>query len=457
MQKKVVSKFGGSSMQDIAAMTRSANICLERGTSIVLVSATYGTTNKLIELMELALSDNWFECEKSLFSIQEKHFKMASQITSDPKIVEEIREYLNQLETLVRGINLLGECTLKSKDKILSFGERISSLIFSNLLSKLSKKEVILLDIRETLITDKNHSNATPLFDIIDKKAAENIHCSGNRLYVTQGFIGSSQEGATTTLGRGGSDYSASIIASAINADVLEIWTDVAGISSTDPRICESAEHIKEISYNEASEMAQYGAKILHPTTIVPAMKKNIPVFVGSSFDSKTQGTWIRSESEHKPLVRALTKRENQILVTLSTPKMLNAYGFMADVFSVFKKYGLSIDCVTTSEISIAISLDHAFVKNTEFVDELKTKADVKIEYGFSLISIIGNRILTTPGLASTLFSSIQGVNIRMFCIGASQHNMNILVQSDICNETINKIHNTFFRQEDETPSGITK
>jgi aspartate kinase len=451
MSEIIVSKFGGSSMKDAVAMHRSANVAAGQNSSFILVSATYGTTNLLVELIQEAQAGHWGACEKILFNLRENHFEICSQITSDQMVSEKVRTYFNELETLARGVSLLRECSPKAMDQILSFGERVSSLLFSEAYKKdYPNRKVVLFDIRDVLITDNRFNKAKPQLDIIEKRAKREITFNENEVYISQGFIGSTEEGATTTLGRGGSDYSAALIAEAINADVLEIWTDVAGIASTDPRICESAQAIKEISFNEASEMAQYGAKILHPTTLVPAMRKNIPVFVGSSYDAQASGTWIKAEVEEKPLIRAITKRDNQVLLTIKTPKMLDAIGFMGRIFDVFTKYEISVDCVTTSEISVAVSVDKDLLGDKSFMQELSDIGEVSLENNYSLISLIGNKVLSTAGLGKTLFTSLENINVRMVCLGASAHNFNLLVNHSDCDMAINQLHQAFIGNKNE-------
>ena len=448
MSKVTVSKFGGSSMADQVAMARSAKVAVERKSSIVVVSATYGTTDQLVSLVKNAERGHWNECEKVLFKLREKHFDICQNVTQNQIISEQLRLLFNELETLIRGVFLLQECSLKAKDQILSFGERISSLLFTEVLRETADNDVQLFDVRSMMITDSHFGNATAFTEVVAHKCKEHMKLDGSITYVTQGFIGADDTGATTTLGRGGSDYSAALIAEAAQADVLEIWTDVAGIASTDPRICPNAVAIEEISYNEASEMAQYGAKILHPTTLVPAMRNNIPVFVGSSYDKDKAGTWIRHNATHTPLVRAITRRSNQALLSIRTPKMLNAFGFMSSIFDIFSKHRISVDCVTTSEISVAVTVDHSTIENTKFINELRKIGEVRYETGNALISLIGNNISETTGVATNIFNSIEGVNVRMMCLGASDYNFNFLVREEDSDTVIKKLHNTFINGE---------
>lgn len=445
MSKIVVSKFGGSSMKDHEAMLRSAEISKRQNSTLTLVSATYGTTDKLHDLIEKAQDGNWAACEKTLFNIRESHFDILQNLTKDNMVGEKIRELIGNLETLTRGIFLLGECSTKAKDRVVSFGERLSSILYTEAMKMTwPEKTIVLLDSREILKTDSTFGKAKPILKTIKENCSKFIPSKEEVAYVGQGYIGSDNYGSTTTLGRGGSDYSAALFAEGMNADVLEIWTDVAGISTTDPRICDGTQAIHEISYDEASEMAQYGAKILHPTTLVPAMRGNIPVFVGSSYAADEKGTWIREKVEEKPLIRAIAKRADQSLLTIRTPKMFNATGFMGKIFDVFSKYEVSVDCVTTSEISVAVSVEKSTTNHPELIAELEKIGEVIVENGFTLVSLIGNKMLKQNGLAKRVFSSIEQINVRMLCLGASPYNFNILVDNNDGDLAIKNLHKEF-------------
>jgi aspartate kinase len=448
----VVSKFGGSSMKNYGAMVRSAQIAVEQKSSVVLVSATYGTTDQLVALAAAAGQGLWEECQEILFELREKHLEIFHQLGVE-ELHDKLIDIFDELEMLAHGMSLLKECSPKAKDQLMSIGERASSLIFSYVFQQQTNREVKCFDIRQVMKTDSHFGNATPCIKTIAEKAQTLLNINENICYVTQGFIGMNAEGATTTLGRGGSDYSAALIAEAVDADVLEIWTDVAGVATTDPRICPNVRAIDEITYNEASEMAQYGAKVLHPTTLLPAMRKDIPVFVGSSYDKEAKGTWIRREVENSPLIRAIAKRENQTLLVVRTPKMLNAFGFMSKIFDVFSRFRISVDCITTSEISVAITLDQSTVENTEFINELKELGDVQLESGYALVSLIGNDICETPGVAKNIFKAIEDINVRMMSLGASDFNFNFLVKSEDCNNAIQKLHKRFIEDDNEDSS----
>lgn len=440
--KIIVSKFGGTSMADSSAMLRSANICLEQESTIIVVSATSGTTDQLLKLVEASTNQNWIECETILFQLKEKHFVIQNEINSNSIVFDKLKQYFTQLETMLRGVYLLGECSASAKDKILSFGERISSLLFCEVLRDTMKESTVeLIDASKLIITDSTFGKANPQVDLIATAINNELDFSSNKVFLTQGFIGADEQGLTTTLGRGGSDYSASLLAEGARADLLEIWTDVAGIATTDPRICQNAKQINEISYDEASEMAQYGAKVLHPTTITPAMRNSIPVFVGNSYDTKASGTWIKKEVVAHPDVRAITKRSKQSLLTVRTPKMLNAFGFMARIFDVFSRHQISVDCVTTSEISVAVTIEDSLLNNRDFICELKKLGEVRVESGYALVSLIGNGMFERTGLAAEIFGTVTDINIRMMSFGASNYNFNMLMKEADSDRCIQMLH----------------
>ncbi len=443
----IVAKFGGSSMADSVAMRRSAKVAAAQDSlAIVLVSATYGTTNELVSLAQVARDESWDKCAPLVKKIKDKHIKIAEELNCSPAELKKLEALLKEIKTLARGINYLKDCSGRAYDSLLSTGERLSSLLFSKALQDEMKSDVEWFDIRKVLITDDQFQRALPKLDLIEKYCQEELLplLKKNKTLVSQGFIGSTEDGLTTTLGRGGSDYSAALIAEGITATTLQIWTDVAGVATTDPRICPNAQPLKELSFTEAAELATFGAKILHPTTVWPAMRKNIPVFVGSSIEPQKEGTWIRPISKEAPLVRAIALRKNQSILTITTPRMVQAWGYLADIFAVFKKHRVSVDLITTSEISVAITVNDDTLENKNLIEELKSMGQVKIENGFSLISIIGNNINHTSGLGNDILTIIKDINIRLVCCGASKHNFCFLVDKKQDHEATQRLHTRF-------------
>lgn len=443
-RKLIVSKFGGTSMGSFAAMLRSAEISKNMDSFIIAVSATSGTTDDLVELAKLASSAQMNQAQELMKKIETRHRLLLAEAGNTPSTLQILEGFFTELDLLVQNIALLRELTPRAHDHILSLGERMSSLIFKDVVAQvLPHQEVLLLDARSIIRTDSHFGKASPLIEDIARNAKEKLNIKDNIVYVTQGFIGADREGNTTILGRGGSDFSAALFAESIDAKELQIWTDVAGVSSTDPRIVPGARVIPELSYSEAAEMAQYGAKILHPATIAPAVRKEIPVFVGSSLNPLEGGTWIRRAVNEKPTVRAITKRSKQALVTVTTPQMFNAFGFMSEIFGIFAKHRISVDCVTTSEIAVAITVDMSTLQHRKLIEELKQVAKVEIDEGYELISLIGNDLHTRPSIAKEVFSTISGINIRMMSLGASAYNFNFLVKESDSTDVIIKLHKT--------------
>lgn len=443
--KITVSKFGGSSVADSVAMKRSAKVAIDNKASFVLVSATYGTTNTLIELTELAKQGKWEDCVEMIESIKERHFKIGAELEINPNTREDLENIFLKLETLARGICLLQECSPRAMDKMLSFGELLSSHLFSQAVRSCTNDNVEFFDIRKVMKTNSNFNKAIPCIETIKKEATKHINLS-EAIYVSQGFIGSTiDDELTTTLGRGGSDYSAALIAEAVGADLVQIWTDVPGIATVDPRICSEAKSLKEISFREAAELAMYGAKVLHPTTIAPAKRANIPVFVGSSINPEKGGTWIKKDCSLKPFVRAMAIKKDQLLVTITTPKMLDTHGFLSQLFKHFEDEQISVDSVTTSEISIAVTIDKSEVLSEAFLKKLSVLGEVEIEHDLNMISLIGNNINKTSGLGTNIFESLsdskEPVNIRMICQGASKHNFCFLVEDSQALNAVKKLH----------------
>ena len=445
---KIVSKFGGTSMADADCMLRSSAVVVVQNSCVVVVSATSGTTNQLISIANSAHTGSWVECEALINALVLRHQKIATDLKLSSDLLQKLETVFSEIKSLAQGIHLLSDCSLKALDKMMSFGERMSSVLFVQALNiQLQKnninKKAIFLDVREVLKTDDQFSKAKPLPDQIIKLCQLKITDEKleSEIFVTQGFIGQTLGGATTTLGRGGSDYSAALLAEGISANVLEIWTDVAGIATTDPRITKNAKPISEISFSEASELATFGAKILHPATLLPAMRKNIPVFVGSSFESGASGTWVKKEVKEYPLFRAIAIRKKQVLVTLSTPEMLQTHGFLFKLFEIFNTHKVSIDAITTSEISVSVTVENDVLLQTELFLDLEKFCEVQVEKDLSLVSIIGNNINHTSGLAQKIFSCIADVNVRMICLGASKHNFCFVINENDGNSVVSKLH----------------
>lgn len=442
-----VAKFGGTSVANYQAMLRCADIIKNNTTNrLVVVSASAGVTNHLVRLSQAGVSTS--ERAQIIADIADIQFSITENFTSSQAINDEIAALLVSL----------GACadqqaelySTKNSDEILSFGEQLSSRIFAQVL-QISGVNGHYFDVRQVMKTDGLYGKAqVDLTQLSANAKTKLLPLLNEQVIVTQGFIGCDQQGNTTTLGRGGSDYSAALLAEAIHAKNLSIWTDVVGIFTTDPRITDQARSINEISFGEAAEMATFGAKILHPATLIPAMRQDIPVFVGSSKEPNAGGTRIQRQVDSNPTYRSIALRREQTLVTVKSPEMLHASGFLAKVFTVLAKHQLSVDLITTSEISVALTFDNPHgstqaLLTKAVVEELEQLCEVSVEHGLSLIAVIGNKIHGTKGVGSSIFDKVNDFNIRMICHGASNHNLCFLVPEADANQVVERLHDTLF------------
>ncbi|CAI2294849.1 lysine-sensitive aspartokinase 3 [Vibrio parahaemolyticus] len=445
-----VAKFGGTSVANFEAMSRCATIIENNpNTRLVVSSACSGVTNILVELAN-GVQDQEHRAEL-LKNLAEIHDSILAQLEDATEASSEVYGILDTVTSLAEAASI--QANTKLTDHLVACGELMSTHILAQLMRERGINAVR-FDIREVLRTDDNFGRAEPNIEAIAQLAQEKlIPLCLDSVVITQGFIGSDEEGNTTTLGRGGSDYSAALIAEGVKASGLEIWTDVPGIYTTDPRIAPKASPIPEISFSEASEMANFGAKILHPSTLVPALRHDIPVFVGSSKEPEKGGTWIRHQVESSPLFRALALRCNQTMVTLRSANMFHAYGFLAKVFEILAKHKISVDLITTSEISVSLTLDQTDTSGgapqlpQAAREELEELCKVEVEHDLCLVALIGNKMSERKGYAKQVFGTLEDLNLRMICYGASPHNLCFLVNESVAKQAIQKLHTELFEQ----------
>ena len=444
MSDWTVAKFGGTSMATVESMTQCAKVVALRGANVVLVSATSGTTNQLVELTKLAKSGELEQANDILDTISNRHSEMMRFINASDADQLELENILKELRTLVKGCCLIKECSPKANDAITSLGEMLSSTIFAVICQQQFDRPVHWLNARDLIKTDSQHGRANPDIEAIYTACQQHI-TAPNAIFISQGFLGCDPAGVTTTLGRGGSDYSAALVAEGVRANELQIWTDVPGMASTDPRICSDARSIAAISIKEASEMATFGAKILHPSSLMPAVRHSIPVFVGSTFQPELPGTTITPEVAERPIVRAVTSRANQWLVVIRNPDMLTASGFLEKIFAVFEEYEISVDAITTSEVSIAVTIDASEYPSGDagdaFLQSLEALGTVRIEKDMALVAIVGNHLHCTPGIGSRIFDAVKDINVRMVTQGASTHNFCLVVADTDAKSAVQSLH----------------
>ncbi|MDO5351737.1 MAG: lysine-sensitive aspartokinase 3 [Succinatimonas sp.] len=446
MENLDIAKFGGTSVKDFEAMLSSYKVVVANpNTRVVVISACSGVTNILVELASGACSAQ--KIEELISKLRSIHNEIIEKLDNQEDLKANLETHLKEIYDLTQEANMGRSDALT--DRIVSHGELMSTYIFAALFNYMGTPATW-FDIRNIMRTDSNFGCAAPLVEVLKTQALEKLlplYQDGKSIVITQGFIAANSEGQTTTLGRGGSDYSAALLGEALNAETISIWTDVPGVYTTDPRLVPHAKPINELTYLEAAEMATFGAKILHPSTLVPAVRRGIPVYVGSSREPEKGGTWVKPKTETHPPFRAVALRKNQTLIVLASPKMVGASGFLASVFSVFAKYKKSVDLVSTSEVSIAVTLDAGTNTSGQssiseaMLEELRGFCHVKVETGLSLVAIIGNEMSNHPGITTQAFDSINRYAVRMICYGASNHNLCFLLKEEQAVEALIEIH----------------
>ncbi|SIQ02004.1 aspartate kinase [Aeromonas sp. RU39B] len=440
-----VAKFGGTSVADATAMGLSADVVVANpDTRLVVLSASAGVTNLLVAIANGQLDDA--ALAEHLGKLHQIQHNILTALGNPAEVVAIINSQLDEVATLAAQARQHSDAELA--DRLIAYGEMMSSRLFTELLNQRGHRAVW-ADVRTLLRTDSRFGKANVDLDTTRAQCQREIGgLMNDAIVVTQGFIGADSEGRTTTLGRGGSDYSAALLGEALDVATIEIWTDVPGIYTMDPRLVSRAKPIPEITFAEAAEMATFGAKVLHPSTLQPAVRQNIPVFVGSSRDPAAGGTWIRAETSSSPLFRAVALRRNQVLLTLHSPNMVHAYGFLAEVFGILARHRISVDLITTSEVSVALTLDHTgsqtngdSLLSEAVLAELGALCKVKVETGLSLVALIGNRMSEVNGVGGQVFAAIDSHNIRMICYGASTHNLCFLVNEAEAVNIVNCLH----------------
>src|SRR5437867_4136589 len=441
-RKMIVMKFGGTSVEDAAAIDRSCRIVGERLSRrpFVIVSALGGATNGLLEAGSLAARG---ELDKAMTVADGLEYRHAELLPS-------AGEYFVRLRELLKALSAIGEFSPRTQDLIASYGESLSSLIFVDRMKR-AGFDAVHIDARNCIVTDDRFGKASPIMDVTARRLQDTtpMHLDRGRVVVMGGYIGSTVSGTTTTLGRGGSDYSAAIAGAALNADEIQIWTDVDGMMTADPRIVPGAWKVKEISFDEASELAYFGAKVLHPLTVLPAVEKNIPVYILNSKNPKGTGTRITREARPcRNLIKSIAAKRGITIVTVSSSRMLMAHGFLKALFEVFDRHRTSVDMVATSEVSVSLTLDDVSSLNA-IVEDLRQLGDVQVSSKTALICLVGNNIKYTPGVARRAFGGIGDINILMVSHGASNINFSFIVDEKDATATVQRLHADFFNEID--------
>jgi aspartate kinase len=449
--KPTVMKFGGTSVENAEAFARVAAIVSgeKENSPVVVTSAMAKVTDALLRAFDLAKKG---EVENAVLSLEphfERHKKVSVELTTEAQQ----KLFQVELDFAERELSdLLTRTSRRSlplsmlKDAIVSYGEQLASrlLTFVCQANGLNARHA---DSRRLIVTDDEFGSAAPIWDETEKLIQLELEplIKAGEVPVIGGFIAANRSGETTVLGRGGSDYSAALVGAALQAREIQIWTDVTGVLTCDPRICSDARTLKTLSYEEAAELAYFGAKVLHPKTIQPAVDLQIPVRVCNSREPTERGTMILPSTQSTPRkVKSIAYKKGITILHITSARMLGAYGFMSAIFQIFERHRTVIDVVTTSEVSVSLTLD-----NTDSLDsvvkELERIGTVSIEPNQAVVCVVGSGLRDTAGVAAQIFAAISDFNISLISHGASSVNMTFVVKEEIVSEVIKRLHNEFF------------
>lgn len=449
----LVMKFGGTSVADAAAFENVARIVASarEASPVVVVSAMTGVTDSLLAATTTAIENNSDDAIASLEETFQRHKIAARELLSDGEaetFIEEVDNSADRISHLLQSFQT-GANHKAIQDAVVSFGEALSSTLLAAVLNQhgVAARQV---DARGCIITNEEYTCAGPLINETFAGCQKELRplLDDNVIPVLGGFIASTLSGATTTLGRGGSDYTAALVGAALAASEIQIWTDVTGVLTADPRVVPEAQTIERLSYSEAAELAYYGAKVLHPKTIQPAIESCTPVRICNSRAPDDGGTLVGPETETSPrTLKAIAHKSGVTTVQITSARMLGAYGFLRALFEIFDKHRTVVDVVTTSEVSVSLSLDNA-ERLPEIVEELEKLGTVRVEKGRAIICVVGEGLRGTPGVAAKVFSTISDINVTLISQGASSINFTFVIEEERLHEAVRRLHAAFFSHE---------
>jgi aspartate kinase len=453
--RPTVMKFGGTSVEDAAAFERVASIVESKleGQPVVVVSAMSRFTDALVASVERAAGGDAEGAALSLAAQFERHAEVARNLLNQDAragIWSAIETARRKTGELLRIIAQHPVTRPPLQDEIVSQGEQLSAQLLATILSSRSKGSARYVDARRCIVTDDEYGNAAPLYQETEAATRRELLplLEEGVIPVMGGFIASSRKNATTTLGRGGSDYTAALVGACCDAREVEIWTDVSGVLTADPRIVKEAHTIRLLSYKEAAELAYFGAKVLHPKTIQPAVERLIPVRICNSRAPNEAGTVVSFETEvARRSVKAIAHKTNITTVQITSGRMLGAYGFLHAIFEIFNRHRTAVDVVTTSEVSVSLSLDDAS-NLPAILEELKSLGEVEVEEGRAIICVVGEGLRSTPGVAADVFKTLSSdINVYLISLGASRINLTFAVDEQYVREVVTRLHREFLEQ----------
>src|ERR1035437_5155056 len=446
----IVCKFGGTSVADAAAIRRTTEIVRGRLAQqpVVVVSALAGTTNALVAAAEQSASDHLVAAIASVEALRNRHMSLVAELLGDDAAAREIAAdesvLFDELAHLAEALSVLGHVTERSLDAVASLGERLSAPVITAAFIR-AGIDAVLVDARQVMITDASYGSAEPLPDAIAAACRDHLAplLRAGKVPAIGGCLGATTDGITTTLGRGGSDYSASLFGAALEAEAIEIWTDVDGMLTADPRVVDGARPIEPIRFNEPEELASFGARVLHPNTIAPAVRRGIPVFIFNSMKPAGKGTRITFDAPRLP-VRAIAGKANVVIVKVRSPRMLATPGALRAIFEVFERNRTSVDVVATSEVSVSLTVDDDQHLDS-VVGQLRAFGDVGVERGRAIVAVVGAGLgESSPSMARAL-PAIGDVRLHMVSLSATGINLTLIVDGEELKPVMRRLHATFF------------
>jgi len=446
----IVVKFGGTSVADAAAIARAAAITRSRAPRhpVVVVSALARATNELLAAAEQAARGQLIVALRGIEGLRDRHLSEAQALLGEGGDADDVRAELSamcdELASLSEALSVLGHLTPRSLDAIAAYGELLSAALIHAAFRRYDLP-VELVDARDVVVTDELHTRAVPDLDAITERARRVIApiVAQGRVPVVGGFIGRSPAGVTTTIGRGGGDFSAALLGAALGADAIEIWTDVDGMLTADPRVVSGARLIEEIRFDEAAELATFGAKVLHPSTIAPAVQRGIPVFIFNSRRPEGRGTRITADAPRRA-VSAIAGKGNVTVIKVNSSRMLLAPGFLRTLFEVFERHHTSVDVVATSEVSVSVTVDDPSRLDALLV-ELRALGDVSIERQRAVVAVVGAGLGGDSTTMARALGALHGMRVHMISLSATEINLTIIIDGDRLGEAMRALHAEFF------------
>jgi aspartate kinase len=447
-------KYGGTSVEDAQAFRRvAATVAAERDQRpVVVVSAISRMTDALLAAVRAAAAGHADEADNTLAPHLARHTEIATELCSQ----SEAESFAAELANAQRALAALWlRCASEPRalpalqDEIVAYGERLSATLLAAVL-RAASLPARYVDARRCIVTDDQFGRATPQTNETTRRTCAELGAvlDAGAIPVLGGFIAATATGATTTLGRGGSDYTAALVGACLGAREIQIWTDVAGVLTADPRIVPHAQTIPRLSYAEAAELAFFGAKVLHPKTILPAVVRGIPVRICNSRDASAGNTVIYYDTDKTPhTVKAIAHKRGVTIVHVTSARMLGAYGFLRALFEVFERQRTAVDVVATSEVSVSLSLDETDALDV-IEQDLNRLGAVKVERNRAIVCVVGEGLRNTPGIAAKVFTAVRNINVMLISQGASSINLTFVVEEETVDQAVRQLHQAFFERD---------